>query len=115
MALSTREIKNVVIFDIEGDLILTTVEAIRLHRSVKEMLGEGKRNFLLNYAEVPFMDSTGVGEVLASYVSIQNAGGKLKLEKVNPRIRLVLDITAISILFKDSIFEDEDAAIKSFA
>jgi anti-anti-sigma factor len=79
------------------------------------MLREGKRNFLLNYAEVPFMDSTGVGELLASYVSIQNAGGKLKLEKVNSKMRLVLDITGISILFKDSIFEDEDTAIKSFA
>jgi anti-sigma B factor antagonist len=113
MGLTARERKNLVIFDIEGDLTLTTIEAVSLHRAVKEMLEKGKRRFLINFAEVPFVDSTGVGELLAGYVSIQNVGGLLKMEKINQKIRLILDITGISKLFE--IFEDEDEAIKSFA
>jgi anti-sigma B factor antagonist len=113
MALTTREVGDVIIFDIEGDLTLVTIEEISLHRSVKEMLGKGKRQFLLNFDGVPFMDSTGVGELLASYVSIQNAEGTLKLEKIYQKIRLILDITGISRLFE--IFEDEEAAVKSFS
>ncbi len=113
MPLTIREVGDVIIFDIEGDLILNTVEEFRLHRRVKEMLGKGKRQFLFNFAGVPFMDSTGVGELLAGYVSIQNLGGKLKLEKINRKTRLVLDITGISRLFE--IFEDEETAIKSFS
>jgi anti-sigma B factor antagonist len=115
MTLTAREAKGVIIFDIKGDLILTTVEEIALHRSVKEMLGKGKRKFLFNCAGVPFMDSTGVGELLACYVSVQNARGKLKLENVNPRIILIFKVTGIITLFTDAIFEDEKAAVKSFS
>jgi anti-sigma B factor antagonist len=114
MPLAMREGGDVVIFDIDGDLILVTIEKTSLHRSVKEMLGKGKRHFLLNCADVPFMDSTGVGELLASYVSIQNAGGRLKLEKVNAKILLIFKITGIIRLFEGAIFDDEEAAIKSF-
>ncbi|MFZ2055632.1 MAG: STAS domain-containing protein [Candidatus Aminicenantales bacterium] len=114
MALTRREVGDVIIFDIEGDMTLVTIEKIGLHRSVKEMLGKGKRHFLLNFGGVAFMDSTGVGEFLASFVSIQNTGGRLMLEKINPKIRLVLDITGISTLFESSIFEDEEAAFRSF-
>jgi anti-sigma B factor antagonist len=115
MALTIRESGKVVILDIEGDMILPRIEKISLHRSVKEMLGKGKKDFLLNYAEVPFMDSTGVGELLASFVSVQNAGGRLKLEKVNAKILLIFKITGIIRLFEGAIFDDEEAAIKSFA
>ena len=113
MALTIREVGDVIIFDIDGDLTLTTIEEIGLHRSVKEMLGKGKANFLVNFFGVPFMDSTGVGELLASFVSVQNAGGRLKLEKINPKILLVFKITGIIRLFE--IFEDEETAIKSFS
>lgn len=115
MTLTAREARDVIIFDIKGDLILTTVEEIALHRSVKEMLGKGKRKFLFNCAGVPFMDSTGVGELLASYVSVQKAGGRLKLEDVNPRILLIFKITGIINLFTDAIFEDEEMAVNSFS
>jgi anti-sigma B factor antagonist len=115
MALRTREVGDIIVMDIEGDLTLTTIEEISLHRHVKETLRKGKRHFLFNFGGVAFMDSTGVGEFLASFVSIQNAGGKLKLEKINPKIRLVLDITGIATLFKSSIFSDEDAAVRSFS
>jgi anti-sigma B factor antagonist len=114
MALTMRENGKIVILDIEGDMILPRIEKISLHRSVKGMLGKGKRHFLLNCADIPFMDSTGVGELLASYVSIQNAGGRLKLEKVNAKILLIFKITGIIRLFEGAIFDDEKAAIKSF-
>jgi anti-sigma B factor antagonist len=115
MPLAMREVGNVVIFDIDGDLTLVTIEKIGLHRSVKAMLEKDRMNFLINYDKVPFMDSTGVGELLASYVSIQNAGGRLKLEKVNEKILLIFRVTGIIRLFENAIFEDEETALKMFA
>lgn len=114
MAVRTREVGDVIIFDLEGEMILPDIEGFGLHRRVKEMLKAGKRHFLFNFAGMPFVDSTGVGEFLASFVSIQNTGGRLVLEKIRPKIRLVLDMTGISMLFASSIFEDEEAALKSF-
>jgi anti-sigma B factor antagonist len=113
MALTIRKVGDIVIFDIGGDLTLVTIDKIGLHRSVKEMLGKGERKFLFNTAGVPFMDSTGVGELLASFVSIQNAGGRLCLEKVNEKILLIFKITGIIRLFEGAIFEDEDTAVKN--
>ncbi|MGB7297629.1 MAG: STAS domain-containing protein [Candidatus Aminicenantales bacterium] len=114
MAVRTREVGDVIIFDLEGEMILPDIEGFGLHRRVKEMLRAEKKHFLFNFAGVHFMDSTGVGEFLASFVSIQNMGGRLILEKIKPKIRLVLDITGISTLFGSSIFEDEGTALKSF-
>jgi len=112
MALTTREVGKVIIFDIEGDLALPFIEEIGLHRRVKDMLGAGKRYFLVNFAGVSFMDSTRFGELFAGYLSVQNAGGKITLLMVPPKIRLVFNITGAANLFE--FFEDEEPAIKSF-
>lgn len=112
MAIKTREAGDVVIFDLEGEMILPRVEKLGLHGRVKELLRDGNRHFLVNFSKVPFMDSSGFGEFFASFLSVQNAGGKIKLESVPPRIRLVFDITAVSRLFE--FFEDEETALKSF-
>jgi anti-anti-sigma factor len=80
---------------------------------VKNHIKEGQRNFLLNFGKIEFMDSMGVGELLASYKSIHDLGGKLKLLKLPPRIQLVFDITGITRLFE--LFDDEEEAIRSFS
>jgi anti-anti-sigma factor len=115
MALTIREVGNVIIFDIDGDLTVSTIEDIALHRRVKEMLAKGQGNVLVNFAKVTFIDSSGVGDFLASFVSIQNAGEKLKIEKLPPKIRVVFEITGIIGLFESGVFEDEETAIKSFS
>jgi anti-anti-sigma factor len=113
MTIETRELNAVIIFDLKGDLARFDADDITLHQAVKTQLEAGQRNLLLNFEKVKFMDSFGVGQLLSSYVSTQNAGGKIKLEKVPPKILLIFQVTMIITLFE--IFNDEEEAIKSFS
>jgi anti-sigma B factor antagonist len=112
MQIVTRKLGDVVIFDIRGDLLVSTIEDVALQKRVKSGLEEGIRHWLVNLAEVPFMDSSGFGELLASFISARNSGGQLKLEHLAPKVLLVFEITALRGVFE--IFADEEAAIRSF-
>ena len=113
LEIKIRERNEVIIFDITGDLRRSEVTATTLHQCLKDQLERGKRKLLLNFEKVDFVDSFGVGEMLASYISTQNVGGKIKLQKIRPKIRILLEITMIINLFK--VYEDEEAAIMDFS
>src|SRR4030042_2052178 len=113
MGIVTRQLGDVAILDIKGELGPGRVDEVTLHQRIKRELEAGRRRLLINFADVTFMDSSGVGELLASLVSTQKSGGKLKLEKIPSKIRILFKITWMDGLFE--IFDDEDAAIRSFA
>lgn len=112
MGIVRRELGEIAILDIKGELGPTPVDEVTLHQRIKRELEAGRRRLLINFAEVTFMDSSGVGELLASLVSTQNSGAKLKLEKIPSKIRILFKITWMDGLFE--IFDDEEAAIRSF-
>ncbi len=112
MDIKTRELNDIVIIDIGGDIRQYEVKGISLYQHVKDQLQAGKRKILINFEKVDFIDSLGVGDLLSSYVSTKNLGGKIKLIKVAPKIHLIFQVTLMDRLFE--FFEDEDAAIQSF-
>jgi anti-anti-sigma factor len=112
MKISTREKDDVLIFDIEGEIRRSDITDITLHQLVKDQLDSGKRNILLNFQNVEFIDSFGVGEILASYISTHNLGGKLKIAKISKKLYLVFQVTMLTKVFE--IFDDEDLALDSF-
>jgi anti-anti-sigma factor len=112
MKISTREKNDVLIFDIEGEIRRSDITDITLHQLVKDQLDSGKRNILLNFQNVEFIDSFGVGEILASYISTHNLGGKLKIAKISKKLYLVFQVTMLTKVFE--IFDDEELALGSF-
>ena len=112
MIINTREKDDVIIFDIEGEIRRSDISDITLHQLVKDQLESGKRNILLNFKNVEFIDSFGVGEILASYISTHNLGGKLKIAKISKKLFLVFQVTMLTKVLE--IFDDEDVAINSF-
>ncbi len=112
MEICKREKDDIVIFGIEGEIKRSEVCDVTLHQMVKEALDVGKRNILLNFDKVDFIDSFGVGEILASYISTNNLGGKLKIAKISKKLFLVFQVTMLTNVFE--IFDDEDVALKSF-
>lgn len=112
MDIKTRELDDIVIIDIGGDIRQYEVKNNSLYQHVKNQLHAGKRNILINFEKVDFIDSLGVGDLLSSYVSTTNLGGKIKLIKVSPKIHLIFQVTLLDQLF--DFFNDEEAAIKSF-
>jgi len=112
MEINTREKTDVIIFDIEGEIRRSDITDITLHQLVKNQLDAGKRNILLNFQSVDFIDSFGVGEILASYISTHNLGGKLKLAKISKKIYLVFQVTMLTKVLE--IFDEEEIALDSF-
>jgi anti-sigma B factor antagonist len=113
MEIHAREKNNVVIFDVEGEIRRSDVSDVTLHQLVKDQLEAGKRNILLNFKDVEFIDSFGVGEILASYISTHNLGGKLKIAKISKKLYLVFQVTMLTKVLE--IYDEEDAALGSFA
>ncbi len=112
MVITTHDSQNVVIFDIEGEIRRMDTPETTLHQLVKAELEKGRRNILLNFADVEFIDSFGVGEILASYISTQNLGGKLKLCRISKKLYLIFQVTMLVRVLE--IFDDCDNALKSF-
>jgi anti-sigma B factor antagonist len=113
MHITARDADGVVVFYIEGEVCRSHAAKTTLHQVIKSQLELGKRNFLLNLGKVDSIDSFGVGEILASYTSIQNLGGKLKLTRIPARLITVFKVTWLDRVFE--IFENETAALQSFA
>ena len=112
MKINPRFKDDVVIFDIEGEIRRSDITDVTLHQLVKDQLDGGRRNVLLNFERVEFIDSFGVGEILASYISTHNLGGKLKLIRISKKLYLIFQVTMLTKVLE--IFEDEEAALKSF-
>lgn len=112
MEINAREKSNVVIFDIEGEIRRSDLTDVTLHQLVKDQLDDGKRNILLNFRKVEFIDSFGVGEILASYISTHNIGGKLKIAKISKKLFIIFQVTMLTKVLE--IFDDEDVALDSY-
>ena len=112
MVIKAREADKVVIFDIEGEIRRSDTPQVTLHSLVQAQLDRGRRNVLVNLSGVGFIDSFGVGEILASYTSTQNLGGKFKLCRISEKLLLIFKITLLDKVLE--IHEDCDRALESF-
>jgi len=112
MIIKTRQKGDVVIFDIEGEIRRSDMSETTLHELVKDRLEAGTRSILFNFEKVEFIDSFGVGEILASYISTQNLGGKLKLCRISKKLLLIFQITMLTKVL--DIQEDCECALESF-
>jgi anti-sigma B factor antagonist len=107
-----RRAGNVAIIDLSGRVTLG--EGCALVRStIRDLVQEGQINLLLNLAEVTYMDSAGLGELVGSYASITNKGGKIKLLNAQGRVAEVLNVTKLYTVFET--FTDEATALRSFS
>lgn len=112
MVINIREKNDVVIFDIEGEISRSGITDVTLHQVVKDQLDAGKRHIILNFEKVESIDSFGVGEILASYISTHNLGGQLKLAKISKRLYHIFKVTMLTNVLE--IFDEEEMALKSF-
>jgi anti-anti-sigma factor len=113
MVIGTREKENIAVFDIEGEIRRSDSMEATLHQLVKARLEAGRADILLNFEKVDFIDSFGVGEILASYISTQNLGGKLKLSRVSKKLLIIFQVTMLTRVLE--IFGSEEAALESFS
>ena len=107
-----RKIGNVMtIIDLTGRITIGAGD-VMLREHINQLLEQGERNILLNMAEVTYMDSSGVGELISCYTSVTKRGGKLKLLNLIGKIRDLLQITRLITIFE--VYDNEAEAVASF-
>jgi anti-sigma B factor antagonist len=111
LSIGTREVSHVTILDIQGRIILGP-EIGELRNAVRDLVAQGKKKIILNLAHVDYLDSSGVGELVACFTSLRNAGGELKLLNLTQKVHDVLHVTKLYTVF--DIKDDEFTAVKSF-
>jgi len=106
-----RQAGDVTILDLSGEVRIGE-GAVALRDSIRNLADQGKTKLLLNLAGVKYMDSTGVGELIANYTTVTRQGGQLKLLSLTQRIRDLLVITKLLTVF--DAYDKEAEALKSF-
>jgi len=111
MKIGKREKGGVTILDLKGKILMGDgIEELR--DAINTAVKEENTKLLLNFAEVPYLDSTGLGEVVRSYTTVKNAGGAVKIINLTQKVQDLLSVTKLITVFET--FEDEDLAIDSF-
>jgi anti-sigma B factor antagonist len=112
MKFSTRKIGDVIIIDVEGKILLGEGDN-EIKQTVDDFLKQGHKKILLNLAKVPYLDSTGLGEIIRCFTTLRKNGGDFKLLSPNKRIMDLLSITKLLDVF-DS-YDNESSAMMSFS
>src|SRR4029079_13974251 len=112
MTINERKSGDVTILDVEGKILLGEGD-VQLKAKIDELLAKKETKILVNLANVPYMDSGGLAEIVRSYTTVKRAGGDLNLLNATKHISDLVKITKLIYVFE--ILEDEAAAVKSYA
>ena len=112
MDIKERVVGGVSILDLSGKVVLGEGD-LQVKERIKDLLSDGQRRILLNLAEVPYIDSAGLGEVVRTYTTVSRQGGQLKLVNLTKRITDLLSITKLLTVFET--FESEADALQSYS
>lgn len=112
MNMKIRNVEGVTVMDLSGRITLGE-GSVALREAVREALAAGSKKILLNVADVNYVDSAGLGELVAAYTSVKNAGGNLKLLNISKKIKDLLVITKLVTVFE--VRDNEKEAIASFS
>lgn len=111
MKATVRQVDSVTVVDVSGRITLG--EACKELRDViRGELGKGHKNILLNLADVTYIDSSGIGELVSAFTAVSNQGGKLKLLSLTKKVHDLLQITKLYTVF--DVHDDEAKAVSSF-
>jgi anti-sigma B factor antagonist len=106
-----RHIGGITVLDVSGKLTIDEA-AEHLKDKINSLIEQNETRIVLNLKGVPYIDSGGLGQLIASFGSVKKAGGTMKLLHVNSRNHNLLSITSLVTVFES--FDSEDEAIKSF-
>jgi anti-anti-sigma factor len=112
ITIEERSVGRVTILDIVGRLTIDR-GAERLKDKIDSLIAQERTRILINLKDVPYIDSGGLGQLVASYGSVMKKGGRMKLLRVNARNHDLLSITRLVTLFES--FGSEAEAVQSFS
>lgn len=111
MSVSERRVNGITIVDVSGKMVATEVQG-RLKDKITSLVFQGEKQIVLNLGEVSYVDSSGLGEIIACHSSASKGGAEIKLANAGKRITDLLVMTRLVTVF--DTHESENAALESF-
>jgi anti-sigma B factor antagonist len=111
MKATNRQVDGVAVVDMSGRITLGEGSVV-LRDTIRDLIGKGSKNILLNLGDVTYIDSSGIGELVSAFTAVRREGGELKLLNLTKKVHDLLQITKLYTVF--DIKDDEATAIKSF-
>jgi anti-sigma B factor antagonist len=112
MQIEERAVGDVVVLDLKGKITLGEGDEL-LKDKVNSLVNQGHKKIVLNLADVPYIDSAGLGEVVRTYTTVSRQGGSLKLLNLTKRITDLLSITKLLTVFET--LDSENEPVRSFS
>ena len=112
MKASNRQVGGITIVDLSGRITLGEGSVV-LRDTIRDLVSKGKIKILLNLADVTYIDSSGIGELVSAFTTVRNQNGELKLLKLTKKVHDLLQITKLYTVF--DIKDDEATAVQAFS
>ncbi len=110
--MTTRQVGDVTVVDAAGRITLGD-GATTFRDTVRDLSAAGHKKMLMNLAEVSYIDSSGIGEMVSAFTTVTNQGGQMKLLNLTKRVKDLLQITKLYTVF--DVYDDEAEAVRKFA
>lgn len=110
--INQRREHDITVLDMKGR-VRVGGGTVALHKAISCLVDEGKTRILLNLSGVTYIDSSGLGELISSHITLGRKGGELKLVHLTDKLRDLMTITKLLTVF--DVFDDESEALASFA
>jgi len=111
MKATTHQVNSVTVVDLSGRITLGE-GCSQLRDLIRDLIAKGHKKMLLNLAEVTYIDSSGIGELVSGFTAVSNSGGQLKLLNLTKKVHDLLQITKLLTVF--DVHDDEAKAVASF-
>ena len=111
MKVNARQVDGVTVLDLSGRITLGEGSVV-LRDAVRDLLSKGNKKIVANLADVNYIDSSGIGELVSAFTTVKGQGGELKLLNLTKKVHDLLQITKLYTVF--DVKDNEAAAIKSF-
>ena len=112
MHIDERSAGDVTVLDLKGRMTMGEGDEL-LKDKVNSLILQGRKKLVLNLADVPYVDSAGLGEIVRTYTTVTKQGGSLKLANLTTRITDLLSITKLLTVF--DTYDSEADAVRSFS
>jgi anti-sigma B factor antagonist len=112
LKISNRQVDGVGVVELSGRIVLGE-ESNAMREQIKGMLAAGQKKIVLNLADVTYIDSAGLGALVAAHHSARTQGASLKLAHLGSKFQEILQVTKLLTVFE--VHDNEAAAVRSFA
>ena len=111
LTIHSREVDGVTVLDLSGRITLGE-GSVQIRDAIRDLISKGQKSILLNLADVNYIDSSGLGELVSAFTTSKNQGADLKLLHLTKKVHDLLQLTKLYTVF--DVKDDEASAIASF-